>query len=564
MFEGNDGIIYSLVSEGRLVDRPRLAQTWEEHRRTSRPLADLLLARGLLEKPALLRAVATHLGTECVETVPARLAPETVALVDGGLARTYGVVPLAVDAGGLHVLAVDPFNSQLVGDLTFALDREIRLAVADPDQVAALVRVCYGEDDETLEAAAGELQTQAAARAAAAEPSDADLEQLAGQAPIVRFVNLVLSQAIRDRASDIHFEPFEREFKVRCRVDGTLVEMAPPPCALALPIVSRLKVLANLDIAERRMPQDGRIRLNLTGRAVDLRVATLPTQFGESVVLRVLDRSAIGLDLAQLGLPADIERPVREIIRRPHGIFVVTGPTGSGKTTTLYSCLRQLHTADVKILTVEDPVEYEIDGIMQVPVNPAAGLTFARALRAFLRQDPDIVMVGEIRDLETAEIAIQASLTGHLVLSTLHTNDAPGAIARLADLGVEKFLLASTIEGVLAQRLVRRICPDCRTAFAPPENLLRELGADVSHVADRPFYRGRGCPACHGSGYRGRTGLFELLCLNDELRELVVAGAPPGQFRRRTAELGLVPLRTAGLRAILDGETTAEEVARYT
>ena len=294
------------------------------------------------------------------------------------------------------------------------------------------------------------------------ELTETDIEQLAGQTPIIRFVNLVLGQAIRDQASDIHFEPFEHEFKIRYRIDGALYEMAPPPKALALPIISRLKVLANLNIAERRLPQDGRIKLTIAGRAVDLRVSTLPTQFGESVVLRVLDQSAVQLELGQLGLPAAIQAGVEEIIRRPNGIFIVTGPTGSGKTTTLYSCLKMLNTIDAKLLTVEDPVEYEIDGIMQVPVNLAAGLTFARALRTFLRQDPDIVMVGEIRDLETAQIAIQASLTGHLVLSTLHTNDAAGAVTRLVDMGIEPFLLASTLEAVLAQRLVRRICGSCR------------------------------------------------------------------------------------------------------
>jgi type IV pilus assembly protein PilB len=340
--------------------------------------------------------------------------------------------------------------------------------------------------------------------------------------------------------------------------------MSPPPKNLALPIISRLKVLANLNIAERRLPQDGRIKLTLGGRAVDLRVSTLPTQFGESVVLRVLDQSSVQLELTQIGLPEKIQAGVEDIIKRPNGIFIVTGPTGSGKTTTLYSCLKTLNTIDSKLLTVEDPVEYEIDGVMQVPVNMTAGLTFARALRTFLRQDPDIVMVGEIRDLETAQIAIQASLTGHLVLSTLHTNDAPGAVTRLVDMGIEPFLLASTLEAVLAQRLVRHICPSCRTPYEPSEALLRQLNLDPAAMKGRPFYSGAGCPTCHNTGYKGRLGIFEFLRMSDALRELVVQGASLVQLRQKGISEGMTGLRDAGLQAIFAGQTTVEEVIKYT
>jgi type IV pilus assembly protein PilB len=562
MFEGNDGIIFEAVSGCRLVDRARLAQLADAPGPSASSLADRLVDAGLLDRPSLLRAIAAHLGAGYTEALPDRLPAGTAGLVGADLARTYGVVPLSAQAAAIELVAVDPLNPRLVGDLTFALGRDVRLTVADPDAVGALLRCVYGEARDSVDEAAGELQTEA--RRAGDELSDADIEKLAAQAPIVRFVNLVLAQAVRDRASDIHFEPFEREFKVRCRVDGTLREVAPPPRAFARPLISRLKVLGGLNIAERRVPQDGRIRLTVAGRGVDLRISTLPTQFGESVVLRVLDQSAVRLDLAQLGLPAAVEEAMRATIRRPHGIVLVTGPTGSGKTTTLYSCLRELNSPEVKVLTVEDPVEYEIDGLMQVPVNPAAGLTFARALRSFLRQDPDIVMVGEIRDLETAQIAIQAALTGHLVLSTLHTNDAPGAVTRLTDLGVEPFLLASTVEAVLAQRLVRRLCPDCRVAHVPADGQLRDLGVDRAWLGGRPFHRGGGCPACQQTGYRGRLGIFELLRMEEELRDLVVAGVAPGQFRQRALDLGLVPLRDAGLRAVLDGETTPEEILKYT
>ena len=418
--------------------------------------------------------------------------------------------------------------------------------------------------EPTLAIALGELDAQARTAPDEAALTETDIEQLAGLSPIVRFVNVVLAQAIRDRASDIHFEPFEREFRIRYRLDGALQDMPPPPRRLARPIISRLKVLANLNIAERRLPQDGRIRLTLAGGAVDLRVSTLPTQFGESVVLRVLDQSSVQLVLRQLGLPESIQGKVQDIIRRPNGIFIVTGPTGSGKTTTLYSCLKALNTADAKLLTVEDPVEYEVDGVMQVPVNLTAGLTFARALRSFLRQDPDIVMVGEIRDIETAQIAIQAALTGHLVLSTLHTNDAPSAVTRLVDIGIEPFLLASTLEGVLAQRLVRRVCAACKTPFEPPEAMLRQFDLDPAKLNGRPFYSGKGCAACLHTGYKGRLGLFEFLSVSDPLREMVVRGASLVRLRQQVIGEGMTPLRDAGLQAILAGETTVEEVVRYT
>lgn len=563
MFEGHDQTLLELLADHRVIERTQLDLAFEEHRNSGRPFARVLLDLGLMEKDALLRAVAAHLGAEFAESLPASLPGDALALVEGNLARSYGVAPLTADLTAVTLAAVDPFNTQLVNDLTFALDRDVRLAVADPERVASLIRQHYGEEQASVEELVGELAAHAGDAVERDDVSAEDLEQMAGQTPIIRFVNLVLSQAIRDKASDIHFEPFEHEFKIRYRIDGTLYEMAPPPKALAMPIISRVKVLANLNIAERRVPQDGRIKLTLAGRAVDLRVSTLPTQFGESVVLRVLDQSAVQLELGQLTMPPAIEASVRDIIRRPNGIFVVTGPTGSGKTTTLYSCLKELNTPDVKILTVEDPVEYEIDGIMQVPVNYAADLTFARALRAFLRQDPDIVMVGEIRDLETAQIAIQASLTGHLVLSTLHTNDAPGAVTRLIDMGIEPFLLASTLEAVLAQRLVRRICQTCRTPYEPTDAVLAQTGIARDELKGQPFHFGQGCTSCHHTGYRGRLGIFELIRINDRLRDLIVAGASLVELRRKAAECGMVPLRDAGLSAILAGETTLDEVAKY-
>ena len=564
MFEGHDQAIHDLLATRRLLDPAALQDALAGHRAGGGSLAATILDLGLLSKADLLQAVAEHLGCDYTAEPPATLPAEALALIDGELARAYRVAPVAANGRAVIVLAADPFNPGLATDLAFALDRDVRVAVADPEHVQALIRRHYGGEQISFDDALGELHSTAAHAADVATLSEADIEQLAGQTPIIRFVNLVLAQAIRDQASDIHFEPFEHEFKIRYRIDGALHEMAPPPRNLARPITSRLKVLANLNIAERRLPQDGRLKLTLGGRVVDLRVSTLPTQFGESVVLRVLDQSSGRLNLDQLGLPAAIRPAVEEVIRRPNGIFIVTGPTGSGKTTTLYSCLQALNAVESKLLTVEDPVEYEIEGVMQVPVNPAAGLTFARALRTFLRQDPDIVMVGEIRDLETAQIAIQAALTGHLVLATLHTNDAPGAVTRLMDMGIEPFLLASTVEAVLAQRLVRRLCPACKTAYDPGSTLRRELGVNPTAAKDPSFYSAPGCAACHHTGYQGRLGLFEFLRLTDPLRELLVRGASLVHLRQLAVEQGMSSLRHAGLSALLAGETSVEEVVKHT
>jgi type IV pilus assembly protein PilB len=564
VFEGHDQAIHDLLAEKRLVEPAALRAALADAQAAGRPLARTIIDLGLVEQAALLQAVAGHLGCDYAAQLPSELTAATAALIDAPLARTYGVAPLAGEDGSVSVAAVDPFNPNLAGDLAFALEQDIRVTVADPDRVQRLIRQHYGDDEASLAAVVDDLQAQGAEPIDEAALTEIDLAQMAGQARIIRFVNLVLAQAIRDHASDIHFEPFEHDFRVRYRIDGALHELAPPPRALALPIISRLKVLANVNIAERRVPQDGRIRLTLGGRAVDLRLSTLPTQFGESVVLRVLDQSAGRLELDEIGLPDQVRAGVEAVIRRPNGIFIVTGPTGSGKTTTLYSCLKRLNSVESKVLTVEDPVEYEIDGLMQVPVNLAAGLTFSRALRTFLRQDPDIVMVGEVRDVETAQIAIQASLTGHLVLTTLHTNDAASAVTRLMDMGVEPFLLASTVEAVLAQRLLRRICPACRTAYRPSEALLRQLDVAPGSLAGRDFHRGAGCPECHQTGYRGRIGLFEFLPMTDALRELTVKGVSLVDLKKQAVTEGLVTLRDAGLAALLAGHTTVEEVMKYT
>ncbi len=499
--------------------------------------------------------VAEEIGAEHFDLSSFEPPAELVAVMPAAMAKLYGAFPVNIDSRSIHVAFTDPLNPQLVEDLRFAVGKDVVPVVARKSQVQALIEKHYGATstgfDEILK------QLGLSAEKAKDEPDP-------NSAPIVRFVDLVLTQAIKEKASDIHFEPFETEFKIRYRVDGALYEMAPPPVHLANSIISRVKVMANMNIAERRVPQDGRIMTTCEGKAVDMRVSSLPTQHGESVVLRVLDRSSIQLTLADLGMSPYLDNYIRETIHKPNGIFIVTGPTGAGKTTTLYAALREINTVDCKLLTAEDPVEYELDGIMQVPVNDAVGLTFARALRAFLRQDPDRIMVGELRDLETASIAIQASLTGHLVLSTLHTNDAAGAVTRLVDLGVEPFLVSATLEGILAQRLLRTICKNCRTPYDPSQHVLNQLGLTAHDTQGKQFFTGAGCSTCGNTGYKGRKGLFELLDMNDTLREMVTKKAPTLTLKQKAVEMGMVTLREDGIRNIFDGVTTIEEVLKYT
>jgi type IV pilus assembly protein PilB len=484
--------------------------------------------------------------------------------IPSGLARLHGALPIEMTGNALRVALVNPLDHQAAEDLRFALDKDIQVVVSPPDQIEDLIKQHYGTDTTSMEEVLKQLGEAGELLQLREGDSEAAVEAEANATPIIRFVDLILYQAIQDRASDIHFEPFENEFKIRYRVDGALYEMAPPPRHLALPVISRVKVMANMNIAERRLPQDGRIQKHIAGRSVDLRVSTLPTQFGESLVLRVLDRSIVNLDIEALGMPDYIYNYLLELINRPNGIFIATGPTGSGKTTTLYSCLRKINTIDSKLLTAEEPVEYDLEGIVQVPVNEAIGLTFARVLRSFLRQDPDRIMVGETRDLETAQIAIQASLTGHLVFTTLHTNDAPGAITRLIDMGVEPFLISSTLEAVLGQRLLRSICRQCRTPYQPSEALLAELGIARRDIGEKQFYYGKGCDACNNTGYKGRKGIYELLKITDPTRELINERAPTVTLKQKAIELGMVTLRQDGLRSIFAGDTTIEEVLRYT
>ncbi len=561
--------LLSLVVEQGLIDDLQYEEVAAEFKRSGTSVAQLLQDFGIMKLDDILHAIAGYLGTTVVSLRDREFSPDLLKLIPVNVVRIYHCVPVAMNNATVQVALANPLDPAQADGIHFAIKRDVQVVVADPAEIEKVIDQYYSqEENEDFSKILKELGADENIAREVSEASATDNERLmanlANEAPIIKFVDLVLSQAIQDRASDIHFEPFETEFRIRYRVDGALYEMSPPPQHLALPVISRLKIMSNLNISERRLPQDGRISYDMGNRQIDLRISTLPTQFGESVVLRVLDRAAVSLEIESLGFPKLVHDFMTEAIQRPNGIIIVTGPTGCGKTTTLYSCLRRINAIDSKLLTAEDPVEYDIEGIMQVAINEAAGMTFAKALRSFLRQDPDIIMVGEMRDLETAQIAVQASLTGHMVMSTLHTNDATGAVTRLIDMGMEPFLISSTLLAVLAQRLVRTICKNCKTPFEPTEDQLVLLNLSPLDLGDKVFHYGRGCPICNDTGYRGRKGIFELLIISEAIRTLINERAPTVVLHQKAVELGMVTLREDGLRTIFEGDTTIEEIVKYT
>jgi type IV pilus assembly protein PilB len=560
----NNKQVAELFVEQHVLQPSQAEDILNEADMNGKTVAQTMIDSGFVDEHGFYQTIATALGTEFVDLDGKEIPAAVLKLIPSGLARLHRALPVALSGNILRVALVDPLDLRAAEDLRFALGKDIDVVVAPTEQIENRIKDHYGADTSSMEDVLKQLGEAGDMLQIRGDETAAAVEAEANATPIIRFVDLIMYQAIQDRASDIHFEPFENEFKIRYRVDGALYEMSPPPRHLALPVISRVKVMANMNIAERRLPQDGRIQKNIAGRHVDLRVSTLPTQFGESVVLRVLDRTTVNLDLEMLGMPDYIHTYILEIIERPNGIFIVTGPTGSGKTTTLYSCLRKINTIDSKLLTAEEPVEYDLEGIVQVPVNEAIGLTFARVLRAFLRQDPDRIMVGETRDLETAQIAIQASLTGHLVFTTLHTNDAPGAVTRMIDMGVEPFLISSTLEAVLGQRLLRSICANCRTTYQPNDSLLAQLELSRRDIGKKNFYYGKGCDACNQTGYKGRKGIYELMRITDPVRELINERAPTVTLKQKAIELGMITLRQDGVRSIFAGDTTIEEVLKYT
>jgi len=560
--------LLQLLREQGLISEEQALTIQEEHKQTGKSVRGIVLDMQLLTEDELLEVIAGYQGTRMINLLATDIPPEVVRSVPASVARLYSVVPVSTGPNSVELAVFDLVSPQVMDELMFVLTRDVSFVMAREEEVRTCINQFYGDDsdavNEMLKVLESDLENVSDSLTVIGESDEKGIEEAAAAKPVVQFVNLVLFQAVNDRASDIHFEPFEKEFKIRYRVDGALYEMAPPPKRLALPIISRIKVMAGLNIAERRLPQDGRIQINIAGRPIDLRVSTLPTQFGESVVLRVLDRSVVSLEIENLGMPEDVYNAFTRDIQKPNGIIIVTGPTGSGKTTTLYSALRRINTVEIKILTAEEPVEYDIEGLIQVPINEAIGVTFANILRSFLRQDPDVMMIGEIRDLETAQIAIQASLTGHLVFSTLHTNDAAGAITRLIDMEVAPYLISSTLEAVLAQRLVRTTCERCRTAYKPDREILSMLELTEADVGDRSFYYGTGCSFCNDTGYHGRKGIYEYLSVSNAIRELINERKPTLVIRNQAIEEGMRTLRQDGIRNVLDGYTTVDEVLKYT
>ena len=525
---------------------------------------------GLITEEQLAQALAEQMNMRVVNLADANLGPDVLNKMTESMAQLYRVIPVRFDGSTLTVATCDPQNLTTQDELRTFLGYDIQMVVCTEREIKTAIEKHYSSDLESFETIVRDLANdeelfQAAKSMMEDGAFDLDgAEALADSVPVRKLLNLVLLLAIKDHASDIHFEPFEDEFRIRIKAEGVLYEMVPPPRHLAFAITTRIKVMANLDIAERRLPQDGRIELMVGGHPVDFRVSVLLTMFGESVVMRILDRSVVSLELGRVGMDEHTLTEFRKVIDRPNGIILVTGPTGSGKTTTLYSALSELNHIEDKLITTEDPVEYDIDGIVQIPIDHDIGVTFASCLRAILRQDPDKILVGEIRDLETAEIAVQASLTGHLVFSTLHTNDAASTITRMKDMGIPTFLLTATVEAILAQRLVRRVCTKCREETDPGHELLMELGLDPAVAATKKFFRGTGCDTCNNTGYKGRIGLFELMIMNDDLRDMIMRNCTTDELRRKAVEYGMITLREYGTKYVFEGVTTLDEVVRET
>ncbi len=550
-----------------ICSEEQLIEVEEMHETSGKSFKDSLIDYGLISDEAILELIANNLATEVVDLKGVDIEKEVLDMVEADVARMQGIIPVAWDEITLTVVTKNPLNYQIGDELRFILDLDISIAVANEDDIDSAIEKYYPTDIGSVSDMLGDMDVEIGDMDFEEKDNVAtiDIENIANETPIIKFVDVILYQAIKDQASDVHFEPFEKEFKIRYRIDGALYEMQPPPKSLAVPVISRIKIMSGLNIAERRIPQDGRIQLKIGGKPIDLRVSTLPTAYGESVVLRVLDRSVVNLDLDVLGIGEGVLKSLRKLIRLPNGILIITGPTGSGKTTTLYSALKEINIIDDKILTAEDPVEYDLDGIIQLPINHAVGMTFGRALRAFLRQDPDRIMLGEIRDLETAQMAVQASLTGHFVFSTLHTNDAAGAITRLINMGVEPFLVTSSLVAVLGQRLIRRVCNNCKTGFNPTDDDLEKLGIERDDLGeDRQFFYGKGCAICNDTGYKGRKAIVELLEMNPEVRALTATKSATIVIKEKARETGMRTMREDGVRSVLNGETTMEEILKYT
>ncbi len=551
----------SLTGAG-LVTQDELARA-QERREPGERLSDAIVRLGYMTPEELARALAQRFGLPYVGREEFPTSPPFLRNLSPQYMRQYRFCPLAVENGTLLIACADPSDPVPADDLRAVLGLEVRLAVATEAAILEAIDRYFGSGSTAVQKVIETIRDGDWTAEEAGAEDVSSLRDMAFEAPVVRLVNLLVENAVTANASDIHIEPFEDNLRVRYRIDGVLFDAETPPKRLRAAITSRIKIMAELNIAERRLPQDGRIRMNLQGRRLDIRVSTIPTIYGESIVMRLLDRAAILLPLERLGFDARAERQIERLIHLPHGMLLVTGPTGSGKTTTLYAALDKINAPDKKIITIEDPVEYQLRGVNQIHVKPKIGLTFAAGLRHIVRQDPDVIMVGEIRDLETADIAIHAALTGHLVFSTLHTNDAPGAITRLLDMGAEPFLIASVLEGILAQRLVRLICLACRVPYEPEPKELRAMGIETL-PAGATLFRGKGCPECRGTGYRGRNGIYEFMAMTEELRSLTLQKTPGHVIRERAIAAGMMTLRRDGWARCCLGLTTVDEVLRVT
>ena len=555
-------LLGQILKEFGLIHEGMVQEALSVQREKGGRIGEVLLAMKVVEAADVARALASQAGLPFHDLATTPPQQEAIGKIDLATARAFSVLPVSLQGKVLKVAIADPAGVAMLQDLGFTSGCEIQGVVAEASLITQGLDRYYKEDagdsKQRMQQLVAELQQVG---------GKIDLEDkaaMAAAAPVVKLLNYILYQAIRDKASDIHLEPFETDFKIRYRVDGSLFELEAPPPHLAEALIARVKVMSDLDIAETRLPQDGRIELTVGGRSVDLRVSTLPTMYGESTVMRILDRSNVSLSLDNLGLLPPVRAHLRRFIDLPHGIVLVTGPTGSGKTTTLYAMLNEANKEDTKVITVEDPVEYDLEGIIQVPVNEDIGVTYASVLRTILRQDPDVILVGEIRDKETAQTAIEASLTGHLVFSTLHTNDAASAVTRLVDIGIEPFLLTATLQGILAQRLVRRVCSECKVFYEPADDVLRRLGLTATQVLGKKFAYGKGCARCNFTGHKGRMAITEILDVDDGIRELILQGSSTTTLQQAAIEKGLVTLRENGLQAIFDGATTVEEVLRET
>jgi len=561
----NDDYIAEILLSVGLISTKQAEEALASAERDSKSLTEVLVSNEVMSELDVLKALANQFGMEMVNLESMEISREMADAIPGDVARRYNVVPIYRTDSTLRVAIGDPMDVETLDSLRFVLKQNIEGVVAPPGEIQDALHVMYPDSAGTVESMLTEItEGQVSLPTEVMDLNEEDREVADSDAPIIKLVSLIILEAFRNRGSDIHLEPMGRKFRVRYRIDGVLHEVESPPRRLQPAIISRVKIMSNMSIAEKRVPQDGRIQINVMGKDLDLRVSTIPTNHGESVVMRILDKESLALGLGQLGFFSDDQQMFEHLTGLPDGIFLVTGPTGSGKTTTLYACLNTLNRPDRKIITVEDPVEYQLSGVNQVHVREKIGLTFGSSLRAILRQAPNIVMIGEIRDMETAEIAVNASLTGHLVLSTLHTNDAPGAITRLIDIGVKPFLVASSVRGIMAQRLVRLVCDNCKEEHAPTDTDLHMLGPAADQVEGATLMRGAGCPACSATGYKGRKGIFEIFEVNDEIRNMIYQRTTTSELRMKARQLGMRTLREDGLRKVLAGITTLEEVFRVT